>query len=194
MTTLQIAQQIQTILENEFSINSLLKGSCGYGIPSEISDVDIQLKLDSLDKWELIKSHFDANELNPVKIIDNDGNEFTSYMLVFKQDNVEVSLLYDDNPKVYELVEMVLASIVDLPLEQKYILRLVGGSYKYMGKDAYKTLLEIFAKLSPILKTNLIEDAKAGKLINEDSARIIRKSVQALFVNETDCKYPRKLL
>ena len=84
--------------------------------------------------------------------------------------------------------------IVDLPLEQKYILRLVGGSYKYMGKDAYKTLLEIFAKLSPILKTNLIEDAKAGKLINEDSARIIRKSVQALFVNETDCKYPRKLL
>lgn len=194
MQTLDTALEIQSVLKSKFDIDSLIKGSCGYGVPSEVSDIDIQLRLDDPAKLQLLKSYFHAKELDPVKIVDNDGNEFTSYMLVFEQNGIEISLLYDDNDKVYELVKSTLETITSLPLDQKYILRLIGGSYKYMGTNAYKVLLEIFNKISPILKDGLVEEIKNGKLINKNDAQIIRKMVQALFVNETTCKYPRKLL
>lgn len=194
MQKLDIALEIQSVLKNKFNIDSLIKGSCGYGVPSEVSDIDIQLKLDNLAKLQLLKSYFNAKEFDPVKIIDNDGNEFTSYMLVFEYSDIEISLLYDDNDNVYELVKTTLETITNLPLDQKYILRLIGGSYKYMSTNAYKVLLDIFNKVAPILKDGLVEDIKHGKLINKDDAQIIRKMVQALFVNETNCKYPRKFL
>lgn len=190
----ELAKEIQMILKFEFRIDSLIKGSCGYGIPSEVSDIDIQLKLDNKDTFVKLKQYFHAQEVDPVKIIDNDGNLFTSYMLVLKKNGVDISLLYDDNPNIYKLVEDTLKTITGLPLEQRYILRLIGGSYKYLGKDAYKTLLEIFNKIEPVLDHALIKKIKNGEMIEQDKAQTIRKMAQALFVNETNCQYPRKFL
>lgn len=186
-----IIKEITSILSKNFGCKSFVKGSYGYGIPHDNSDIDIQIS--GKVNVEEISRFFDA-DLSTVVFKDSSGESYNSTTINFRYKGYDISLVFDDHPKVFPLVQEVTQRTKSLPVGQRYIIRLISGGLKYDSKDAYKVFLDIFKKLSAVLDPKLVEDIKAGKMIDRKKARIIAKISQIIYINEVGCGYEVKLL
>lgn len=178
---LKIFHSICNQVLDKYKVITLLKGSCTYGIPHSKSDIDIEINCTSYDQFKTIVKEFGGEIISPIIFHDSDGDSYKSTIGSFVIDDVEVNLIYDEHPKVFEMVRLITEHLNSLSLKQKYIIRLVSSGWKYDTPDSVDIFLNIYEEIKHKFDAEKIEGTENGQLIDSNDADYIKKSIQRLY-------------
>ncbi len=192
MSISETATEITKELADKFNIDSVVKGSVAYGIPHENSDIDIQLVPLSSSQQDLLQKYF-SGTFDQVEINDPVGQKYTSKMISFQRNGFKIDLIWDSYLSDLDYIKKIISYIAKLPLEEKYIIRAVGGGLKYVHAEAVQRLLEVYKTIEPILSRDLTNTIRSGGMMSEPDAALLRKVVFILYDNQYNAGYKKYL-
>lgn len=185
--------ELSTEIMDEFGVKMLLKGSYGYGIPSDESDYDIQVDAGSYDVFEKIVKRYKA-KTSSIMFRDSTGDKYRSTIASFKRNGKEINLVFDEHPKVWKLVQEVTGKIKALKEKEKYAIRLVSEGLKYDRLDSVDIFLRLYKNYKDRFDPRLIRDVEEGKILNSKVAQQFRTIFQLLYHLEVGSNYSLKEL
>ena len=171
-----------------FDIRTFLKGSYGYGAPSKESDYDIQVDAGDYETFLKIANNYKA-KLNSIMFRDSTGDKYRSTIASFKKDGMEINLVFDEHPKVWNLVQDVTKKIKSLKKQEKYVIRLVSEGLKYDRTDAVEILLRIYRNNKGRFDPELVKRLEHGEMLEKEEARKVRNIIQLCYLREVGSTY-----